>query len=182
MKFRIKLICLLIAFCVTSAGTIKSLAQTTTSGALEGRVYEEGTSQGIAGATVTIRNQETGLTRTTVTDESGRYFIGTLPPGFYRITAIAQGYEEGPNSSESNFPINITETKRVQPPPISLRKVGAAQTAPTTTTTQPTQTSTSLPEVLVGIRADRQPDKRIERRERQPAADSNASAAGRAHV
>ncbi|HJQ71134.1 MAG TPA: carboxypeptidase-like regulatory domain-containing protein [Blastocatellia bacterium] len=146
MKLRVKLICFLIAFCVTSTGMFKSLAQTTTSGALEGRVYEEGTNTGIAGATVTIRNQETGLTRTTVTDESGRYFIGTLPPGFYRITAAAQGFEEGPNSSESNFPINITETKRVQPPPISLRRAGAPQTTPTTTTTQQTQTSTSLPE------------------------------------
>jgi hypothetical protein len=146
MRFRTKLICYLIAFCIIAAPTAGVLAQTTTSGALEGRVYEEGTSQGIAAATVTIRNQETGLTRTTVTDETGRYFIGTLPPGFYRITAIAQGYEEGPNSTESNFPINITETKRVQPPPISLRKTGAATTQPATTPTQQTQTSTAQPE------------------------------------
>jgi hypothetical protein len=146
MRFRIQLICYLIAFCVIAAPTAGVLAQTTTSGALEGRVYEEGTTQGIPAATVTIRNQETGLTRTTITDESGRYFIGTLPPGFYRITAIAQGYEEGPNSSESNFPINITETKRVQPPPISLRKAGAVTTPPATTPTQQTQTSTAQPE------------------------------------
>ena len=163
MKLRVKLICFLLAFSVTSIGNFKALAQTTTSGALEGRVYEEGTNLGIPGATVTIRNQETGLTRTTATDGTGRYFIATLPPGFYRISAIAPGFAEGPNSSESNFPINITETKRVQPPPISLRRLAASTTTttpvtpvtPTPTTpvtpgTQPTQaqqqTSTALPE------------------------------------
>ena len=164
MKLRVKLICFLIAFSVISVGNFKALAQTTTSGALEGRVYEEGTSLGIPGATVTIRNQETGLTRTTATDGAGRYFIGTLPPGFYRISAIAPGFAEGPNSSESNFPINITETKRVQPPPISLRRLAAATTTttpvppvtppttPVTPGTQPTQaqvqpqTSTAQPE------------------------------------
>ena len=165
MKFRVKLICLLIAFCMISSATLSTLAQTSTSGAIEGRVYEEGTNLGIGGAVVTIRNQETGLTRTTATDQSGRYFIGTLPPGFYRIAATAQGYVEGLNSSESNFPINITETKRVQPPPISLRKVAAAgvpptnpvtptppvrPTTPVTPATQPPQTpqtSPSLPQV-----------------------------------
>ena len=164
MKFRAKLICFLIAICVTSVSTFQSLAQTTTSGALEGRVYEEGTNLGIPGATVTIRNQETGLTRTTVTDGTGRYFVGTLPPGWYRLSAIAPGFAEGPNSTESNFPINITETKRVQPPPISLRRIAAAtttttpvppvtptpSTTPVTPTTQPpltqAQTSSSLPE------------------------------------
>ena len=40
----------------------------------------------LPGATVTIRNVATGLTRTAATDEGGRYVITALPPeGRYEI-------------------------------------------------------------------------------------------------
>jgi hypothetical protein len=178
MKFRVKLICLLITLCVVSTATPGALAQTTTSGAIEGRVYEEGSNLGIAGAVVTIRNQETGLTRTTATDQSGRYFISTLPPGFYRITAIAQGYVEGLNSAESNFPINITETKRVQPPPISLRKVAvgvppATPVTPTPVTPTPVRPTTPVTPVPP---ATQQPQTSAAQQQTSPALPQASSA------
>ena len=41
----------------------------------------------LPGATVTIRNVATGLTRTAATDEGGRYVFSALPPeGRYEIT------------------------------------------------------------------------------------------------
>jgi hypothetical protein len=143
MKNRIKqTVSFVLAFSLLCAYGPVALSQTTTSGAVEGRVYEEGTSLGVSGATVTIVNQETGLTRTTATGADGRYFIATLPPGFYRISATAPGFEAGANASASNFPISITETKKVQPPPIGLRRIGAT---PTTGTQPPPTGQTGRP-------------------------------------
>ncbi len=199
MKFRVKLICLLIAFCVISSATLSTLAQTTTSGAIEGRVYEEGTNLGIAGAVVTIRNQETGLTRTTATDQTGRYFIGTLPPGFYRINAAAQGYVEGLNSSESNFPITITENQARAAASHITQKIGCGCSADNSRDADNSReadesrnacdaaaTNSSdffrAPAGLVGLRAARQLDERVQRRERRPAAVNHPAAPGRAHL
>src|SRR5438552_3659147 len=47
----------------------------------------------LPGATVTIVNEQTGFTRTTVTNEVGAYSIGELPPGSYKITAELQGFK-----------------------------------------------------------------------------------------
>jgi len=53
----------------------------------------------VPGATVAARNQETGLTRTAVTDEAGNYRLPALPPGTYRVTAELSGFttEERPD-------------------------------------------------------------------------------------
>ena len=40
----------------------------------------------VPGATVTARNQETGLTRTDVTNDKGDYRLPALPPGIYKVT------------------------------------------------------------------------------------------------
>ena len=46
----------------------------------------------LPGATVTIQNVSTGLTRTTATDESGRYVITALPPeGSYKLKVEIAG-------------------------------------------------------------------------------------------
>ncbi len=150
MKRIKKAVSFVLAFSLLCVYGPVALAQTTTSGAVEGRVYEEGTTLGVPGATVSIVNQETGLTRTTATGADGRYFIATLPPGFYRLSATAPGFEAGVNASASNFPITITETRKVQPPPIGLRRIGAAPgtvpgTQPTQPTTRPTQPTTTTP-------------------------------------
>src|SRR5260221_1923875 len=46
----------------------------------------------IPGATVTATSADTNTSRTAVSDSSGRYFIGALPPGAYRITAEMPGF------------------------------------------------------------------------------------------
>lgn len=46
----------------------------------------------LPGATVTARNQETGLTRTAVTEGNGEYRLPVLPPGLYTVTAELQGF------------------------------------------------------------------------------------------
>ncbi|BDU76903.1 TonB-dependent receptor [Mesoterricola sediminis] len=79
---------------------------------LTGRITAKG-GGGIAGATVTIRNQETGLIRTAVTDANGRYFAPTLPVGAYAVTVAAKGYQTAANLKVTlnlgdAAPLNVT--------------------------------------------------------------------------
>jgi hypothetical protein len=46
----------------------------------------------IPGATITVTNTETGLTRQSVSDAEGRYSIGNLPAGTYDVQAELQGF------------------------------------------------------------------------------------------
>jgi len=46
----------------------------------------------LPGATVTAKNQDTGLLRTAVTDSGGHYHLPALPPGSYTITAELAGF------------------------------------------------------------------------------------------
>jgi len=48
----------------------------------------------ISGATVTIRDQNTGATRTVVTDSSGNYSVAGLPPGTYQLEVDASGFKK----------------------------------------------------------------------------------------
>ena len=46
----------------------------------------------LPGATVTAKNQETGLTRTAATEGNGEYRLPALPPGVYTLSAELQGF------------------------------------------------------------------------------------------
>jgi len=48
----------------------------------------------IPGATITMREIDTGAERSAVADPQGRYTIQQLPPGFYKITAKAAGFSD----------------------------------------------------------------------------------------
>jgi Carboxypeptidase regulatory-like domain/TonB-dependent Receptor Plug Domain len=54
---------------------------------------------GVAGATVVIRNLETGTERTLTTDVSGRYNASALPVGHYEIAASMAGFQTDRRSS-----------------------------------------------------------------------------------
>ena len=49
----------------------------------------------VPGATVTIKNLDTGLTRTVVTSEDGSYSAPELPIGNYSVTVEKSGFKEG---------------------------------------------------------------------------------------
>ena len=63
----------------------------TTNGVISGIVSD---AQGavLPGVSLTLRNTETGLTRTLVTETDGRFRVGGLPPGPYSIRAELQGF------------------------------------------------------------------------------------------
>ena len=46
----------------------------------------------LPGVTLTVRNSDTGLTRTAVTEVDGRYRVSALPPGRYEVHAELQGF------------------------------------------------------------------------------------------
>jgi len=72
---------------------MKSLhAQDYVTGSFEGEVKDSITGSPIAGATVRITNQETGVPTAKQTDAGGRFRQGLLPPGDYTITVLKQGY------------------------------------------------------------------------------------------
>lgn len=67
-------------------------AQTTT-GSISGTVTDE--RQGVvAGASVTARNTNTGLSRTNQTDSEGRYNFANLPTGAYEVTVEAANFSK----------------------------------------------------------------------------------------
>jgi iron complex outermembrane recepter protein len=76
-------------------GTAAAWAQT--AGQLAG-VVRDTTGSGLPGVTVTVAGATLGAPRTVVTDEHGRYFLESLPPGRHRVTASFSGFE--PWSSE----------------------------------------------------------------------------------
>src|SRR2546430_1328801 len=85
--FRFLLYSFFILMVVASVAT----AQTTTA-AFQGTVTDTAGAV-IPAAQVTASNVETGLKRTTTTNEAGRFLLSELPPGSYEITVTLPGFE-----------------------------------------------------------------------------------------
>src|SRR5574341_900396 len=129
-RINTKLFCLLAVITFICLASLDTQAQTITSGAIRGNVYEVGTRAPILGATVTVTNRETGLIRSALTDASGEYFIKVLPVGVYTVNGEKPDYETVPTST-TNIPVRILDPSVVTPPPIELRKLGTATVAAT---------------------------------------------------
>ena len=85
-----KRIVLLVLFSLVLSGTIV-LGQVTT-GTILGTVTDA--SGGVVpGSSITIRNVETGISRTLTTDAAGRYVAPQLPLGRYEVRAEAAGFQ-----------------------------------------------------------------------------------------
>ncbi len=63
------------------------------SASLSGRVTDQ-TGADIAGASVTAKNRDTGLVRTTLTTQTGRYLFVALPIGQYELRVNKSGFAE----------------------------------------------------------------------------------------
>ncbi|WP_375278909.1 TonB-dependent receptor [Alteromonas australica] len=64
-----------------------------TNGAIQGSAIEIG-GEILSGVTVTIKNVDTGLTRTATTDANGNFRFPLLPPGTYNVVAEKDGFRE----------------------------------------------------------------------------------------
>jgi hypothetical protein len=136
LKINTKCFSLLLAFTLIYLAPPDSKAQTVTSGAIRGNVYEAGTKIPVIGATVTVTNLETGLIRTALTDGSGVYFVKMLPVGVYSVSGSMQGYDLVPTST-TRIPVRILEPSIVTPPPVELRKIVSVAGTPTQPTPVP---------------------------------------------
>src|SRR5882672_7366711 len=116
--------------CVLLLGCGSALGQVTASGALSGTVSDQKGAI-IPGATVTVKNNATGATRTATTNENGEFRLDLLPAGRYDIKVSATGF--GDLSSE-NVELLIGQTNR-----LSFTMTPGLQTANVTVTAGETE-------------------------------------------
>lgn len=76
------------------------------SGNIQG-VVSDPAGAAVNGATVELRNRDTGVITTITTSESGNYRFSSLPPGNYVLTAEANGFRK----TQASFALETSETK-----------------------------------------------------------------------
>jgi hypothetical protein len=91
---RLALILVVVVFLVPGQAS----GQGETTSAIVGEVRDTSTAV-LPGATVTITNHETGLTRSARTDDAGRFNFPQLKPGTYSVRVDAPGFEPQKNNS-----------------------------------------------------------------------------------
>ncbi|HSC25810.1 MAG TPA: carboxypeptidase-like regulatory domain-containing protein, partial [Vicinamibacterales bacterium] len=75
-------------------------------GAIQGTVLDQSRAV-LPGVTVTVTNLDTGVVRTTTTNETGVYRVLSLDPGRYRIQADLQGFR---TASQSEVLVSVGAT------------------------------------------------------------------------
>ena len=66
----------------------------------------------VQGATVTVQQSETGLSRSVTTDRNGGYVVLELPVGHYRLQVTAKGFQE---YVQDGISVNVNEAASVSP-------------------------------------------------------------------
>ena len=64
----------------------------------------------IAGAQVTLRNEETGLARTAASNEAGNYSFADLPVGSYQVEVTVTGFR---SAVRTRIVINVADVREV---------------------------------------------------------------------
>jgi hypothetical protein len=77
-------------------------------GSLVGTVSDE-SGAGVPGATVTIRNKETGASRDVTTEPNGSYRFDTVQPGNYSVTIQLSGFR---TFTRADIPVTLNTTAR----------------------------------------------------------------------
>jgi outer membrane receptor protein involved in Fe transport len=116
-------------------------------GAIQGTVVDQSGAV-LPGATVTVTNSGTGLSRTAVTDESGTYRAELLPVGIYDVAAELSGFA---SQKQSNVNVTVGSTVTIE---IALRLASVAESVTVTSQipvieTTRTQVSDTVDEAAV---------------------------------
>ena len=82
---------MLLALMAVSTPWINAQIATTTA-TLSG-VVTDPSGAALTKAALTLTSSEKGITRTTITDDGGRYSFNQLPPAAYSLTIKAKGFE-----------------------------------------------------------------------------------------
>src|SRR5262249_40752272 len=90
-------------------------------GALSGVAQDAGGAV-IVGAKVTVTNDDTGLTRTSVTNEAGQFTVPVLPVGVYTVRVTQTGFSA---AEHKGLVVNVggTTTMRVELKPGAIDEV-----------------------------------------------------------
>ena len=87
------------------------MAQVGTQGSILGAVTDA-SNAALPGATISVRNLDTGLEQTAVTDEAGNFEILALPIGPYEVTVSMPGFKTW---RQERLTLNVGERSRVAP-------------------------------------------------------------------
>jgi hypothetical protein len=128
----------------------RAVPQTAATGALIGEVLDP-TGKGIPGASVELKNQEMAASRSTVSDEEGRFVFTLLPPEVYQLIVQKEGYSQ----AKSAVSVSVTETTRLS---IPLKIAGMTQSVQVHANVSGVQTdSAALKRVVDGNMVTSQP-------------------------
>jgi outer membrane receptor protein involved in Fe transport len=114
-------------------------------GGLTGTI-NDGSGAAVPGATVTLRNEDTGLEMTAVTDNTGTYTIRNIAGGTYTLKASLQGFKE---FVQTGIPIIVGGIARIN----GRLEIGAL-TESVTVTTEATVLKTDKADVSVDLRPE----------------------------
>src|SRR5262249_49191850 len=117
------------AFGQITAATVSGIIKDETGGALPG-------------VDVVIKNQATGISRTTVTDAGGSFTVTGLIPGPYEARATLSGFQVG----AQQFELTVAQTASLT---VVLKVGGASETVTVAATSVMTDTKTSALSALV---------------------------------
>src|SRR5260370_20089893 len=73
-------------------------------------------SRTVPNATITVKNENTGIERRSTTNESGYYIVSNLPPGQYTVAVEAPGfkkYEKTNNQLDANLAATVDVTMSI---------------------------------------------------------------------
>ena len=102
----------LILFLLVSSG----IAQNTVTGAFQGDVSNKSTGDPIVGVIVQITSVQSGFVYNLTTDSKGRFYLGSLAPGFYDISVTVSGFKPRALRRE----IGVSLYNNVVPVPVTL--------------------------------------------------------------
>jgi len=85
--------------------------QTASTGALIGEVLDP-SGRGVPHASVEAKNQDRTVSRSTVSDDEGRFLFSLLPPGEYQLRVLKDGYSQ----AQSTLTVSVTESIRLTIP------------------------------------------------------------------
>jgi hypothetical protein len=128
-----KVIVAMIVFCACAA--IPAAAQQTT-GNIQGRIVDAQHSA-VPGVTITAKNNETGFTRSEVSDAEGVYRLNALPVGTYDLHAELTGF--GPYDRKGLI-VNVGQTVDAN---VDLRVAGVSESVSVTAESPLIQTTSS---------------------------------------
>ena len=132
---------------VASLFSMPALAQNRATTAEITGLLQDATGGVLPGATVTVVNLDTGLTRSAVSGGTGAYSVMLLPPGRYDIRAELPGFDAG---KLDNVTLTVGASRTVN---FTLAPTGAAEEVTVTAETSGVETTTDTSDVTLDRQA-----------------------------